>query len=86
MTQNAWSVKKQKGQRWRAQKGEQMKIFIIVRVIRHRGTRGDDDEGDAERPCEIIRLAATIIDQNESHREKERERGRDRKRKGYIKK
>lgn len=48
-----------------------MKIFIIVRVIRHRGFRGDDDEGDAERPCEIIRLAVTIIDRSESHRGKD---------------
>lgn len=42
-------------------------IFIIVRMIRHRAIRGNDNEGDAERLREIIRLAATIIDHNESH-------------------
>lgn len=36
--------------------------------IRHREIRGDDNEDGAERLCEIIRLAVTIIDYNESHR------------------
>lgn len=56
-------------------KEKEREIFIIVRVIRHRGIRDDDNKGDAVRPREIIRLAATIIDHHsESHR------------KGYIKK
>lgn len=42
--------------------------FIIVRVVRYRGIRGNDNEGDVERPREIIRLATTIIDHSESHR------------------
>jgi len=52
----------------RGWKREGKAIFIIVRVIRHRDIRGDDSEGDAERPRKIIRLAATIIDHSESHR------------------
>lgn len=76
MTQNAWNIKKKrtevKSDRRARDKQEEkrMKIFIIVRVIRHRGFRGNDDEDDAERPREIIRLAVTIIDHNESHRER----------------
>lgn len=37
-------------------------------MIRYRGIRGNDNEGDAERPREIIRLVTTIIDHSESHR------------------
>lgn len=47
---------------------ERKGIFIIVRMIRYRGIRDNDNEGDAERPREIIRLATTIIDHSESHR------------------
>lgn len=50
-------------------------IFIIVRMICHREIRGNDNEGDAERLREIIRLAATIIDHSESYRDM-----------GYVKK
>lgn len=65
---------KEKGQRRTAKENERLcerkkkRIFIIVRVIRYRGIPGNDNEGDAERPREIIRLAITIIDHSESRR------------------
>lgn len=45
---------------------KRIRIFIIVRMIRHREIRSNED--DAERLCEIIRLAITIINHSESYR------------------
>lgn len=50
-------------------RGDGKGIFIIVRVIRHREISATiEDEDDAERLREIIRLVVTIIDRSESHR------------------
>lgn len=59
---------KQKRVRDNAKERKRVRIFIIVRVIRRREIRGDDNGDDAERLREIIRLAVTIIDHNELHR------------------
>lgn len=70
--QNSWNWKKKDrdGQRKRMRDcaRESKRIFIIVRVIRY---IADDNEGDAERPREIIRLATTIIDHSESHTDRD---------------
>lgn len=50
-----------------AKEWKRIKIFIIVRMIRHREIRGNEDD-DAERLYEIIRLAITIINHSESYR------------------